>query len=155
MNRFFRLNISVFLIIIFLQVVISCSNIEQNETSLSETVSPGSCRIVGTIISIEDFQDSDGPCSIQPCLATVQIDYVLKRGMGFTSTISKKSVIQLKFEYTLQPTTKEIFPKLNNAFPGLQLGDKFSGDIEEIAMIKIEATKTTNIYRIYNYDKVN
>jgi len=144
-----------FVVIILILVVGSCSHIEQKETTLSETINPGTCRIAGTIISIDDSKDFEGICSTQPCVATVRIDNILKRGMGFTNTLSKNSIIQLKFEYTLQPTTKEMFPKLNYVFPGLKIGEKFRGDVEEVVMIKMEATETDNFYKIYNYDKIN
>ncbi len=52
----------------------------------------------------------------------VQIENIAY-GPGFP-TISGNTII-LKFNFTLSPTTKEMFPHLNNSYPGLNVGDKF------------------------------
>ena len=68
--------------------------------------------------------------------------------MGFTEVLSSNDIIHLKFEYTLNPTSKEMFPNLKHKFPGLKIGDKFKGDIEKVLSIKIEGIKAPDIYRI-------
>ena len=40
---------------IFLQIFIGCSQTPQYKSSLSESINPNTCRIVGTVEAIEDF----------------------------------------------------------------------------------------------------
>lgn len=145
----------VLLLYFFLQIFFGCSQTPQKMSSLSESINPNNCRIIGTIEAIEDYGDTTGPCSTQPCVATIKINSVISRGMGFTDVLSANDIINLKFEYTLSPTSEEIFPKLNIKFPGLKIGDKFKGDIEKIISIKVEGVKTPEIFRIFNYDVIN
>ena len=143
-----------FIFFIFLQIFIGCSQTPQYKSSLSESINPNTCRIVGTVEAIEDFKDTSGPCSTQPCVATIKINNIISRGMGFTEVLSSNDIIHLKFEYTLNPISKEMFPKLKDKFPGLKIGDKFKGDIEKVLSIKIEGNKAPDIYRIFNYDLI-
>ena len=139
----------------FLQIFLGCSQTPQYKSSLSESINPNSCRIIGVVEAIEDFKDTSGPCSTQPCVATVKINSIISRGMGFTEVLSSNDIINLKFEFTLSPTSEEMFPKLKNKFPGLKIGDKFKGDIEKVLSIKVEGIETPDIYRIFNYDFIN
>lgn len=143
-----------FIFFIFLQIFIGCSQTPQYKSSLSESINPNTCRIVGTVEAIEDFKDTSGPCSTQPCVATVKINNIISRGMGFTEVLSSNDIIHLKFEFTLNPTSEEMFPKLKKKFPGLKIGDKFKGDIEKVLSIKVEGIETPDIYRIFNYDLI-
>lgn len=145
----------VLLLFLSLQIFFGCSQTPQYKSSLSESINPNNCRIIGTIEAIEDYRDITGPCSTQSCVAMVKISNIISRGMGFTQTLSAKDIINLKFEYTLNPTSEELFPKLKVKFPGLKIGDKFKGDIENIISIKIEGINAPDIYRIFNYDLIN
>lgn len=145
----------VLVIFLFLQIFMGCSQTPQYKSSLSESINPNNCRIIGTVEAIEDYRNFNEPCSTQSCVATVKISSIISRGMGFTDVLSANEIINLKFEYTLSPTSEEIFPKLNVKFPGLKIGDKFKGDIEKIISIKVEGVKTPEIFRIFNYDVIN
>ncbi len=138
----------------FLQIFFGCSQTPLYESSLSESISPSTCRIIGTIETIEDIKDTSGPCSTNQCVATVKINNVITRGMGFTDVLSADDIIRLKFAFTLSPTSEEMFPKLNYQFPGLKVGDKFQGDIEKVLSINLQGTETPEVYQIFNYDVV-
>ena len=143
------------LFFLFLQMFFSCSQTPQQKSSLSKSIGPNACRIIGTVIEVEEYKDKNGPCSTKPCVATVTINSIISRGMGFTDVLSTNNYIHLKFEFTLTPTSAEMFPKLKNRFPGLDVGDKFKGDIEKIVSIEVEGTEVPEIYRIFNYDQIN
>lgn len=145
----------VLLLFLFLQLFFGCSQTPQYKSSLSESINPNNCRIIGTIEAIEEYKDNNGPCATQPCIATVKISSVISRGMGFTETLSANDTINLKFEYTLNQTSKDNFPKIKVNFPGLKIREMFKGDIEQIISIKVEGIKTQDIYRIFNYDLIN
>ena len=140
------------LFFLFLQIFFSCSQTPQQKNSLSKSIGPNSCRIIGTLKAVEEYRDKDGPCSTYPCVATVKINSIISRGMGFTDVLSTNNYIHLKFEFTLTPTSAEMFPKLKYRFLGLEVGDKFKGDLEKIVSIEVEGTEVSEIYRIFNYD---
>jgi hypothetical protein len=93
-------------------------------------VAPGHCRIVGTIVKIEDSRSakSDDPCSKAPCVATVRVEEILGYGSGFARTLHKADEIQIQFRSTLGPT-KEILPQITPPLPGLAVGSKFQADL--------------------------
>ena len=145
-------SLKVYLFLVSL-IISSCSQIPDQKSVLTESVSPSTCRIIGTIESIEDFKDDTGACSTNHCIASVKIEKITQRGMNFDSPIAKNDVIDLKFEFTLSPTDS-LFPELDTHLPGLVIGNKFTGDIERIISINVSDIKSIDTYRIYNYDKL-
>lgn len=142
--------------ILFLALlIISCSSNKSIPSKLSNKISPNMCRINGTIISIEEITETFGPCSIKPCVAKVKIKDILGTGSGFTTPLIKGNSIKLKFAFTLSKTTKELFPTLTDPFPGLTIGDSFTGDIEKIEVIQLANNSTENEYITYIYDKID
>ncbi len=116
-------------------------------------ISPGHCRIVGTIVSIDSVLDKDvprDPCSIEPCNANVRVDSVIGYGNAFPP-LSPGNIIEVHFYFTLAPTTKDLFPDLTEFLPGLQAGSTFTGDIDAIPRPKQSAG--SKIYGIYGYRK--
>jgi len=143
---------SFFFLILF---VVSCTSTKEPQTTLPSDIDPNNSRISGTIISIEELRESTGPCSKQPCIATVTVNNVIGYGSSFTTPIVKDNNIKLKFEFTLAETSEELFPNLETPFPGLKVGDKFIGDIEKVELIQLDTKSTKIEYRIFNYDKID
>ena len=94
-------------------ILLSCTSSKEPQTTLPSEINPNSCRINGTIISIDEINESSGPCSNHPCVATVKINYVIGTGFGLKVPLVKNDTIKIKFEFTLSETSKELFPTLN------------------------------------------
>jgi hypothetical protein len=124
--------------IFFIIIVTSCLSfnchkevVKDNETHSPElvkpdTIPPGHAQITGKIILIEptlSTADSSDPCSKVPCIAKVKVESI-EYGAGFSVLNNKE--IRIKFEFTLSPTTKDLFPNMNESYPGLKVGDEFS-----------------------------
>lgn len=101
--------------------------------------------IVGSIVAISPVINSSatGPCSKVPCVATVKVDSVLGYGSATTPLVVGKN-ITLNFMFTLSPTTKELFPNMDERLPGLEVGDSFTGSIQ---------SRGDNSFLMYNYVK--
>ncbi len=137
-------------------IIIACTSSKNPQTTLPSDIAPNNARISGTIINIEDISESTGPCSKQPCIATVNVNNVIGYGSSFKTPIAKGSNIKLKFAFTLSKTSKEVFPKLNYILPGLNIGDKFIGDIEMIGLLQLDNSNKSKFQsRIFNYNKID
>ncbi len=140
-----------FLILLF----VSCTSTKSIETPLPSTINPNSCRVNGTIISIDETKSSSGPCSMHPCVAMVKINNVIGTGFGFKTPLIKNDTIKIKFEFTLDKTSKELFPTLNYVLPGLEVSNNFVADVERIELIQMNnINKEKFYYRVYNYSKI-
>ena len=140
-------------LLFFLLFLYSCNSVQ--DSTLPEKVAPDNCRINGTVVKIFEVNESSGPCSINPCTASVKIDNVVGTGFSFKTPLIKDETIKIKFEFTLSETSNELFPTLNNSFPGLKVGDKFTGDVERIELIQFDKNSAKFTYRILNYDKID
>ena len=121
---------------------------ECNKLKLTD-IAPGTAQIVGTIIEIEPLSNDTNlsdPCSKAPCIALVRVTSA-RYGSAFPQlTIGKE--IRVKFRYTVEKTTKELFPYLNEEYPGLQVGDEFTAIVSTIKSID----KTAPIFQINGYE---
>lgn len=133
----------------------ACNSTQNLKSTLPNKVAPNNCRIKGTVVNILDLIESSGPCSLHPCTANVRINNVIETGFSFNSPIIKNDTINVKFEFTLSKTSKELFPTLEISFPGLKVGDIFIGDIEKIELIQLDNKSTNYEYKINNYDKID
>ena len=125
----------------------------QTTSAQSNKIPPGQCRIVGTIISIDSTLDkysSKDPCSIHPCNAVVRVDSIIGYGNSFPP-LRQRSSINLNFIFTLGPTTKDLFPNLNEFYPGLSTGDSFIGNIS--VRLVMNTSKKLKQFEIYGYQK--
>ncbi len=113
-------------------------------------ISPGHCRIIGTLVGVDSTLDVSGPCSKAPCRATIRVDSVLGYGAAFPKPIAVNSQIEVRFAFTVGPTTNELFPNLTERFPGVQLGNKFKTDVE--AREAMGAANHGPFYTIYAYE---
>jgi hypothetical protein len=145
----FTIKIAFFFFLIF---IFSCSSIEKS--NLQKDISPNVCRINGTIVSIYETKDNSGPCSTYPCTANVLVNDVIGTGFGFKTPLVKMDTIKIKFNFTLQKTSEEIFPNLDKSFPGLAIGDDFIADVERFETIQMNQTNDSYRYIINIYDKL-
>ncbi len=136
-----------------LLLLLSCNSIEKS--NLDKNINPNACRINGTILSIEKSFESSGPCVNHLCTASVLVNTIVSSGFSFNHPFAKSDTIKIKFEFTLDETTKDMFPNLTKSFPGLKVGDSFIGDVESIETIKFNKKETDSFsYKIFNYDKI-
>ena len=101
-------------------------DINNKELAEPNRIPPGHAELTGQILEIlpiDKSQNEKDPCSNAPCKAKVKIENITY-GPGFP-TLTDNSII-LKFNLTLSPTTKEMFPNLDESYPGLNVGDKFT-----------------------------
>ncbi len=93
-------------------------------------LSPDHCRIIATVVSIENLLSGHpgDPCSKAACTAAIRVDEILGYGSGFNKPLSKGSEIRVRFLYTLA-STKELFPAMNPGLPGLKVGSSFEADL--------------------------
>ncbi len=97
---------------------------EKPELQKPDTVPPGHAYINGTVVEILPVQkEANGPCSEYPCIANVKVNSI-KYGSAFP-VISTGKDVEIKFAFTLNKTTKEMFPNMDESYPGLNVGDKF------------------------------
>lgn len=114
-------------------------------------IPPGHAEIMGEIVEIEPIskmEKEDSPYSKAPSMAKVKIDGVTY-GSGFP-VLSKNKEIMIKFNFTLMPTTKELFPNMEDSYPGLKVGDKFVA----VAGFNIAIGKDTPEFFVYGYKKI-
>ncbi len=116
----------------------------------AQDIPPGHCRIIGTIVSIDEIQKTgnvDDPYSKAPSRAVVRVDSVLGYGQGFIRPLSKSKEVPITFKFTLS-STNDLFQNMTKTYPGLEVGSKFLADVEANELI---GTKTIN-YLIYGYE---
>ena len=128
-----------------------CSSNKEIENTNKERVLPNNLRIIGTIEQIAPLSTKPGLCSTYPCTAFVKIEKVVERGLNFNTPVVKSDVIKIRFEFTLEKTSKELFPELNNQLPGLKVGDTFIADVEEIKNIQLNKNYDKFEYKIFTY----
>jgi hypothetical protein len=94
------------------------------------------------------MNDND-PCSKGPCSATVTINTVLGYGSSFGKGFVSGQRVRVRFAQTLSPT-KDLFPDIQPALPGLHTKDTFEAFIiSSQAMGSQEPT-----YEIYSYRRL-
>jgi hypothetical protein len=130
----------------------NCSKDISKTPKLAEPnkIPPGYAEIIGVIVEIEPvakMPNENDPCSKAPCIAKVKIESA-SYGAGFP-TFNKKDYIQVKFYFTLMPTTKEMFPNMDDSYPGLNVGDKFTALTGFVSVIGSDNPE----YFVYGYSK--
>ncbi len=130
-------------------LLMNCSTPKENKTLIKSDISPGTAKVVGTIMEIEPVSDSSSlndPCSKAPCIALVKISSAVY-GAAFPS-FSKNAEIRIKFLFTLEPTSKELFPNMEEEYPGLNVGDEFTAIVAHVENID----DTAPIFQVYGYE---
>ncbi len=134
----------------------SCSNNSDRSEDRTTKVSTGEARILGTVMDIQAELDTlrpDSPCGKVPCNTIVRIDSIIGYGASFGKPLIPQSEISLKFMFTTEKTTDELFPNLKESYPGISINSKFSGDIQQVK--SYETGKEIITYRIYEYQLIN
>ena len=143
-----------YLILLIFSVTVlytGCSTIKKEKTPPQKIISkipPGHARINAEITKIEpvaENKDSNDPCSKAPCIAMVKVKGA-EYGAGFPS-LTINSEIKIKFQFTLAPTSKELFPNMEDSYPGLKEGQEFTALVAHIENID----KTLPNYQVYGY----
>jgi hypothetical protein len=130
-------------------LLMNCSTPKESKTLIESKIPPGHAKIVGIIIEIEPVSDSsilNDPCSKAPCIALVKISSAVY-GAAFPS-FSKDDEIRIKFLYTLEKTTKELFPNMEEIYPGLKVGLEFIALVSHIENID----ETVPKFQIHGYE---
>jgi hypothetical protein len=130
-------------------LIMSCTTPKENKSLIDSKIPPGQAKIVGIIIEIEPVSNNSNlndPCSKTPCIAIVKVSSAVY-GAAFPS-FSKDDEIRIKFLFTLEKTTKELFPNMEETFPGLKVGQKFTALVSHIENIDESAPK----FQIHGYE---
>jgi hypothetical protein len=112
---------------------------------------PGNCKVIATVELIDKTvkgTSANDPCSKAPCSATVRIDSILGYGSAFPKPLAAGQTLQVKFAHTLNPT-KEMFPDIQPALPGLRVKDTF----EAFISASVTMGSSEPVYTIYSYEK--
>ena len=137
------------LVITVSTLLMNCSTPKENKTLIESKIPPGHAKIDGTIIEIEPVagrSNLNDPCSKTPCVALVKISSAVY-GAAFPS-FSKNDEIRIKFLFTLEKTTKELFPNMEETYPGLKVGQEFTALVSHIENIDESAPK----FQIHGYE---
>jgi hypothetical protein len=138
------------LVLLLSLILMSCSSTKEEKTvKILSEIPPGNAKIVGTITRIEPVLASSSlndPCSKAPCIASVKVSSAVY-GAAFPS-FSMDEEIRIKFLFTLEKTTKELFPNMEETYPGLKVGQEFTALVAHIENID----KTAPKFQIHGYE---
>lgn len=130
----------------------NCSKDISKTPKLAEPnkIPPGYAEIIGVIVEIEPVAktpNKNDPCSKASCIAKVKIESA-SYGAGFP-TFNKNVSVKIKFNFTLLPTSKDMFPNMEESYPGLKVGDKFTALTGFVSVIGSDNPE----YFVYGYSK--
>ncbi len=123
-------------------LLLNCSSPKENNKLKVSDISPGTAKIVGTITEIEPVSNNSNPtnpCSKAPCIALVKVSSA-RYGAAFPQLVMGKE-IRIKFRFTLAKSTKELFPNMEEEYPGLKVGDEFTAIVSTIISVDETAPK--------------
>ncbi len=98
-----------------------------------QSVSPNHARVTATVIYINPVLmpgDSTDPCHKAPCKTRLRIESVLGIGQAFGNPKAPGDSIYATFMFTTHAATKDLFPVLNDRYPGVKVGDVIQTDLE-------------------------
>jgi hypothetical protein len=127
----------------------NCSTPKENNTTAESKIPPGHAKIVGVITEIEPISEGPNlsdPCSKAPCTALVKVSSALY-GASFPQLAMNKEV-RVKFLFTLEKTTKKLFPNMKEEYPGLKVGQEFTALVAHVENID----ETAPIFQIHGYE---
>jgi hypothetical protein len=131
-------------------LLLNCSSPKENKTLSESEIPPGHAQLVGVISKIEPISDDaslTGPCSKAPCIALVKVTSAVY-GASFPQLVMNKD-IRVKFQFTLEKTTKDLFPNMREEYPGLKEGQEFTALVAHVENID----ETAPEFQIYGYEK--
>ncbi|MBT8380078.1 MAG: hypothetical protein KJN64_12695 [Ignavibacteria bacterium] len=130
-------------------LLFNCTSPKENKTLSESDIPPGHAQIVGVVSKIEPVSDDaslTGPCSNAPCIALVKVTSAVY-GASFPQLVMEKD-IRVKFNFTLEKTTPELFPNMKEEFPGLQDGQEFTALVSHLETMDESAPQ----FQIYAYE---
>jgi len=130
-------------------LLISCSSTKEKSTVIESKIPPGHAKIDGMITEIEPVSenaDPNDPCSSAPCVALVKVSSATY-GAGFPQLVMDKT-IRVKFLFTLEKTSKALFPNMDEEYPGLNVGQEFTALVSRVESIDETAPK----FQIHGYE---
>ncbi|MBT3964616.1 MAG: hypothetical protein HOE95_10915 [Flavobacteriales bacterium] len=89
-------------------------------------------KVQAKLVSKSNMADvaEDSPCSITECIGFFEIQEIIHFGSNFHGQLSEGQLVEAEFEFTLSETSSD-FPELNEAMPGLNVGDVFVAELFE------------------------
>ena len=129
--------------------LLSCSSPKENKTLSESDIPPGHAQIVGVVSKIEPVSDDasqTGPCSKAPCVALVKVTSAVY-GASFPQLVLNKD-IKVKFNFTLEKTTEDLFPNMKEEYPGLKEGQEFTALVSHVETMD----ETAPQFQIYAYE---
>ena len=138
-----------FAAVTFSVFLLSCSSPKENKTLSESDIPPGHAQIVGVVSKIEPVSDDanlTGPCSKAPCIALVKVNSAVY-GASFPLLVMNEN-IKVKFNFTLNKTTKDLFPNMKEEYPGLNEGQEFTALVSHVETMDENAPQ----FQIYAYE---
>ncbi len=134
------------LIFVWTLLIVSCSSgknlseetdkAKENQQKLVEELSPPtsgeSIKISGTVLNINELSEgfaTDQPCGKVACTANIRVDRLMMINRFFDQSFTSGDELKAYFMFTLSETTPELFPVLEQRYPGLKEGDRFEARI--------------------------
>lgn len=135
-----------FFVVLF--VITGCkSNIAQRNSNIP----PNHCRVTAKVIKINNTltpQNAKDPCSLAPCMATIEIESVIAYGSAFGGTLNIGDTLNVKFAYTTSKTSEDIIPNSSIELDGVQAGSKILTNIKSSQVLN----STNPGYTIFEYE---
>jgi hypothetical protein len=133
-------------------VLTSCRSTKSELAHVGESVPPNSCRVIATVVSIDQVSRSPNPtdpCSKAPCRASLRIGQVLGYGVAFPVALTEGEIIPVNFAFTTAPT-REVMPHMTESFPGVQIGTRLEANLVSVETLK-DGSGDSRVYVIYRY----
>ncbi len=164
LKRFFPMNTKPWMMVAPLALLAACGTQSDKAvredaqkhalvSNQGESIPPGKCRIVGTIIAIDSTLEGNGPCSKAPCRALVRVDSILGYGSAFRNPLPLHGQVSVRFAWTLAPTTEDLFPNMTDRLPGLVTGSTFRSDVE--SNVEMNSAGGRGWYVVKTYKRLN
>ena len=121
-----------------------------SNTLLKAPVPRGTVRVVAQITQIKPINKNANalPCRDNPCEATIKVEKIIGKGAFFEGEVAEGQTLDAYFVKTLV-STKNIFPNLQQHFPGLKTNERFQADL----IYNLKAAKVSK-YQVVTYKKL-
>lgn len=149
-------------LMLFLSCLLFMACSSKKEVTIQETVSAQEVeelpppeggemiKVKATVLSIDPILEGyaeDNPCSKTPCSGKIRIDQILMVNRFFDDSFANKDEVKAFFLFTMNETTEDLFPVLDNRMPGLQVGNQFEGVVKVGGQLP-DASLTVETYTV-------
>ena len=126
------------------------NNPEKISSSSNASIAKNGTKIIGKIIKIDSTlsNDAESPCSKVPCRATVKVEQVLEYGSNTAPRFTAGEELTVNFAFTLNATTKDLFPNMTATYPGLKNNSRFIAEVQGFLQMGTDTLK----YIIFGYE---